>query len=235
MQAGDGGREPMFNLPTVIVAFVLLTVGIFLGRTYYLGQEGGVSFLLTFSFMPMRYSFLATGVAFPGGWGAAVWSPFTYMLLSASPQNLIFDTLWLMAFGTAVARRFGAVRFIGFSLTSAVIGAGLFYLLSRSPDAVLIGPTFVVAALLGAAIRFIYGAGFSGMMGMGGEAWKAPALGLIEMWSNVRVLQLFGFIFLANTLFALLYASSGLDGRALLHNALGYVVGVLLFSLFDRR
>ena len=49
------------------------------------------------------------------------------------------------------------------------------------------------------------------------------------------LLQLFGFIFAANALFAILYASSGLDGRALLQNALGYIVGILLFSLFDPR
>ncbi|PIO98520.1 putative Rhomboid family protein [uncultured Pleomorphomonas sp.] len=235
MQSDNDNQQPMFNLPRVILAFILLSVGIFVGRTWYLGGDGVATFLLTFCFTPMRYQYLASGVGFPGGWPAGLWSPFTYVFLSPTPSSLVFDLLWLTAFGTAVARRFGAWRFIFFSATAAVVGAGLFWLLARDSQAVLLGPNFVVAALLGAAIRFIYAAGLGGIMTMGGDAWRQPALGIVEMWSDVRVLQLLGFIFAANTLFAVLYASSGLDGRMLLHNALGYIAGILLFSLFDPR
>ncbi|MCM5558567.1 rhomboid family intramembrane serine protease [Pleomorphomonas sp. JP5] len=235
MQGDNDNHEPMFNLPRVILGFILLSAGIFIGRTWYLGGDGATTFLLTFCFTPLRYQYLMSGNGFPGGWAAGVWSPFTYVFLSPTLQSLIFDLLWLTAFGTAVARRFGPWRFIGFCAAAAAIGAGLFWLLSGKGETVLLGPNFVVAALLGAAIRFIYAAGLGGIMTMGGDTWRQPALGIIEMWSNVRVLQLLGFIFAANALFAILYASSGLDGRALLQNALGYIVGILLFSLFDSR
>lgn len=235
MQSDNDNQEPMFNLPRVILAFILLSVGIFIGRTWYLGGDGAATFLLTFCFMPMRYQYLASGIGFPGGWAAGLWSPLTYVFLSPTLSGLVFDLLWLAAFGTAVARRFGPWRFILFSAAASVIGAGLFWLLSGDGQSVLLGPNFVVAALLGAAIRFIYAAGLGGIMTLGGDAWRQPALGIVEMWSNVRVLQLFGFIFAANTLFAMLYASSGLDARTLLHNTLGYIVGILLLSLFDPR
>lgn len=233
MQGDNDNHEPMFNLPKVILAFILLSAGIFVGRTWYLGGDGAAIFLLTFCFTPMRYHYLASGVGFPGGWPAGLWSPFTYVFLSPSLQSLIFDLLWLTAFGTAVARRFGPWRFVGFTAVAAAAGAGLFWLLASDSEQLLLGPNFVVAALLGAAIRFIYAAGLGSIMTMGGDTWRQPALGIVEMWSNVRVLQLLGFIFAANALFAILYASSGLDGRALLQNALGYIVGILLFSLFD--
>lgn len=235
MQGDNDNQEPMFNLPRVILAFILLSVGIYIGRTWYLSGDGAATFLLTFLFMPIRYQYLTSGVGFPGGWAAGLWSPLTYVFLSPTPSSLVFDLLWLAAFGTAVARRFGAWRFILFSAAASVIGAGLFWLLAKDAQSVLIGPSFVVAALLGASIRFIYAAGLGGIMTMGNDAWKQPALGIVEMWSDVRVLQLFGFIFAANTLFAVLYASSGLDGRTLVHNTLGYIVGILLFSLFDPR
>ncbi len=235
MHGDNDNHEPIFNLPRVILAFILLSVGIFVGRTWYLSGDGAATFLLTFCFTPMRYRFLASGVGFPGGWGAGLWSPFTYVFLSPTSSSLVFDLLWLTAFGTAVARRFGPWRFVGFTMSAAIAGAGLFWLLAKDAQSVLLGPNFVVAALLGAAIRFIYAAGLGGIMTLGGDAWRQPALGIVEMWSNVRVLQLFGFIFAANTLFAVLYASSGLDGMALLQNALGYIVGILLFSLFDPR
>ena len=235
MQGDNDNHEPMFNLPRVILAFILLSVGIYVGRTWYLSGDGAAAFLLTFCFTPMRYQFLASGDGFPGGWAAGLWSPFTYVFLSPTPSSLLLDLLWLTAFGTAVARRFGSWRYLGFTAAAADVGAGVFWLLSGEPEAALLGPNFVVAALLGAAIRFVYAAGLGGIMSMGNEAWRQPALGIVEMWSNVRVLQLFAFIFVANTLFAVLYASSGLDGRALLQNALGYIVGILLFSLFDPR
>lgn len=235
MQSDNDNHQPMFNLPRVIVAFALLSAGIFVGRTWYLSGDGAATFLLTFCFMPMRYHYLASGGGFPGGWPAGLWSPLTYVFLSPTLSSLVFDLLWMAAFGTAVARRFGPWRFVLFSATAAIIGAGLFWLLSGDAQSVLLGPNFVVAALLGAAIRFIYAAGLGGMVSVTGDAWKQPALGIVEMWSDVRVLQLFGFIFAANTLFAVLYASSGVDGRTLLHNTLGYVVGILLFSLFDPR
>ena len=177
MQSDNDNHQPMFNLPRVILAFILLSVGIFIGRTWYLGGDGAATFLLTFSFMPMRYHYLASGLGFPGGWPAGLWSPLTYVFLSPSPSSLVFDLLWLAAFGTAVAHRFGPWRFILFSAAAAVIGAGLFWLLSKDTPSVLLGPNFVVAALLGAAIRFIYAAGIGGIMTMGSEAWRQPALG----------------------------------------------------------
>jgi len=233
MQGNNDNYEPMLNLPSAIIGFLLLSVGVFLGRTYYLSEDAAATFLLTFGFTPLRYEFLASGVAFPGGWAAGAWSSVTYVFLSNSPSNMIFDLLWLTAFGSAVARRFGAIRFVLFVMAAAIIGAGLFWLVSKDAQSLLTGPSFVVAALLGAAIRFIYAGGIGGIMSFGGDSWKRPALGIIEMWSNVQVLQLLGFIFAANTLFAVLYASSGLDGRALLLNGLGYLVGIALFSAFD--
>ncbi len=123
MQGDNDNHEPMFNLPRVILGFILLSAGIFIGRTWYLGGDGATTFLLTFCFTPLRYQYLMSGNGFPGGWAAGIWSPFTYVFLSPTLQSLIFDLLWLTAFGTAVARRFGPWRFIGFCAAAAAIGA----------------------------------------------------------------------------------------------------------------
>lgn len=235
--AGNGGepREPMFNLPPAILVFLFVAAAVFVGQRYYLGPEARLDFIATFCFSPLRYRLLAAGASVPGGWGAGLWTPFTYIFVESSLGNLVFNLLWLMAFGSAVAFRFGSGRFVLFCAVSSAIGAALYAMLFNASGDILYGPSFVVAALLGASIRFLYAGGITGILGAGPERWHAPALGLVEMWSNVGVLQLFGFIFAANALFALLYASSGIDARALLFNALGYVAGILLFSLFDRR
>jgi membrane associated rhomboid family serine protease len=227
-------REPMFNLPPAIAVFVFLSLAIFVGQTYYLTGDARMSFVETFCFSPLRYPLLVSGVTVAGGWFAAIWTPFTYIFINPRLSNLVFDMFWLMAFGSAVAFRLGSVRCVVFSLVAAVVGAGLFSLIAGGDANILFGPSFVVGAHLGAAVRFLYAREFSDLVSVHAR-WDGPALGLIEMWSNVKVLQLFGFIFAANALFSLLYASNGVDIRDIILNTLAYFVGMLLLSIFDRK
>ena len=48
----------------------------------------------------------------PGGAGAEIWTFFTYALLHADWMHLGFNAVWLLAFGSPVARRFGMPRFL---------------------------------------------------------------------------------------------------------------------------
>ena len=66
-----------------------------------------------FAFVPARYdaSALTDGIL-PGGSGAEVWTFFTYALLHADWTHLGFNAVWLLAFASPVARRFGALRFL---------------------------------------------------------------------------------------------------------------------------
>ncbi len=48
------------------------------------------------------------GGILPGGFGAQIWTFFTYALIHADLMHLGFNALWLLAFGSPVARRFGA-------------------------------------------------------------------------------------------------------------------------------
>jgi membrane associated rhomboid family serine protease len=225
------GQEPMFNLPSVIVVFIFVSVAVFVGQKYYLVESGAENFFLTFCFTPVRY---VAGVIMPGGAGAEVWSPFTYVFINTSLSDLVFEMLWMMAFGSALAFRFGPFRFALFSLVAAVIGAAVFWLLSGDPQTVLIGPSFMISAQLGGAVRFVYQSGFSDMMNGDDNRWHVKALGIIEMWSNEKVLRLFGFIFIANALFAFVFGSNGGLSVTILMNVIGYISGILLFSIFDR-
>ena len=51
-------------------------------------------------------------VDFPGGAGAKVWTFVTYSLLHANLSHIGFNVLWLLPFGSALARRFGAVALL---------------------------------------------------------------------------------------------------------------------------
>ena len=80
-------------------------------------------FLLTFAFIPARYGTdLVVGGALPGGFGADLWTFFTYAFLHADLLHLGVNLAWLLPFGTALARRFGTWRYVAFMLVVAAAG-----------------------------------------------------------------------------------------------------------------
>ena len=63
-----------------------------------------------FGFIPKRYNSTLLNITFPGGAGAKVWTFVTYSLLHANLSHIGFNVLWLLPFGSALARRFGACQ-----------------------------------------------------------------------------------------------------------------------------
>jgi len=108
-------REPIFNIPTVVVALLFALAGVHLVRTLLLSTEQDVELLLTFAFIPARYdSSIVLGGALPGGGGAQVWTFVSYALLHADWTHYCLNAIWLLPFGSALARRFGAARYLVF-------------------------------------------------------------------------------------------------------------------------
>ena len=67
-----------------------------------------MEFLLTFAFIPARYdTSMVLGGVLPGGFGAELWTFVTYALIHADWTHFGVNAVWLLPFGSAVARRFG--------------------------------------------------------------------------------------------------------------------------------
>ena len=116
--------EPMFNVPAAVVATVVVLVGVHAVRMLVLTDEEDLQFLLTFAFIPARYDIdLVIGGSFPGGFGADLWTFFTYAFLHADLLHIGLNLAWLLPFGTALARRFGTWRYAAFMLVVAAAGA----------------------------------------------------------------------------------------------------------------
>ena len=116
--------EPMFNVPRVVIATIAVLVLVHVVRIFVLSDDQDVQFLLTFAFIPARYGTdLAVSGAFPGGFGADLWTFFTYAFIHADLMHLGLNLAWLVPFGTALARRFGAWRYTVFMLVMAAAGA----------------------------------------------------------------------------------------------------------------
>ena len=126
-------------------------------RIFVLTDEQDVRFLLTFAFIPARYGTdLAVTGAFPGGFGADLWTFFTYAFIHADLMHLGLNLAWLVPFGTALARRFGAWRYTLFMLVMAAAGA-LAHLVSHlGAMEPMIGASAAISGAMAAAMRFVF-------------------------------------------------------------------------------
>src|SRR5262249_29887845 len=67
--------EPIFNVPAVVVALIAACVVVHLARAYVLTDDEDIEFLVTFAFIPARYSPVSVfNAELPGGWAADVWT-----------------------------------------------------------------------------------------------------------------------------------------------------------------
>jgi len=88
-------REPIFNIPPVVLAVLAVLALVHLVRTLLLTEQQDIEFLLTFAFIPARYdNSVVLGGTLPGG-GADIWTFVTYALIHAD-----WLTLALMRFGS---------------------------------------------------------------------------------------------------------------------------------------
>ena len=225
-------QPPIFNLPRVIIACVAVLVGIHTARVVLLTQPADFDFVLRFAFIPQRaLEPEIFGAAIPGGPAAAWWSFVTYALLHADWSHLIINGLWLAAFGSPLAWRFGTARFLLFSAAGAVFGALLFLLFNSGEGRLMIGASAVVSAHMAGASRFVFSAGgpFRGLSGS--ASFRFPAPPLLEIMADRRVLTFVGVWFAINLMFGLWGGQFG--AIAWEAHIGGFLAGLLLFSAFD--
>ena len=228
-------REPILTLPGALTAYVLLLAVIHL--RVLLPPELENWTIDVFGFIPKRYDSTLLAIDFPGGEGAKVWTFVTYSLLHANLSHIGFNVLWLLPFGSALARRFGAIRFFLFMAVTAAAGALAHLVTHEHAIAPMIGASASVSGAMAAAIRFAFARGsfLSFSRGDADAAAKVPALPLMRALRNGRVLGFLGIWFAVNIIFGVGSIAIGADGASVAWQAHigGFLAGLLLFSLFD--
>jgi membrane associated rhomboid family serine protease len=231
----DLPREPILTLPPALTAYVLLLAIIHLRVLLPLEWEDWT--IDVFGFIPKRYDSALVNLTFPGGEGAKVWSFVTYSLLHANLSHIGFNVLWLLPFGSALARRFGAVRFFLFMAVTAVAGALAHLVTHEHAVAPMIGASASVSGTMAAAIRFAFvqGSFLSFSRGDADAAAKVPALSLWRALRNPRVVAFLAVWFGVNIIFGVGSIAIGTDGASVAWQAHigGFFAGLILFSLFD--
>ncbi|MFG1263960.1 rhomboid family intramembrane serine protease [Xanthobacter aminoxidans] len=232
---GTSHREPVFNVPGAVAVMALGLVAIHAIRVLLLSQDADIEVLTYFAFIPARYTLPDTMFYLPGGMGPKLWTVVSYALLHANWMHLIVNLVWLLAFGTPVARRFGSTRFWLFCAVTAAAGAGAHYLANSDAIAPLIGASAAISGTMAAAVRFTFAPGGALSSYRTIFADHQPAGSLRENFSDKRVLIFVGAWFAFNLLFAFGVSLPGTEDAEVAWQAHigGFVAGLLLFPLFD--
>jgi len=234
-------REPLFNIPPVIVALIVVMALVHAVRTLLLSDEQNVEFLLTFAFIPARYDNSAVlGGVLPGGFGAEIWTFVTYSLIHGGWAHFGVNTIWLLPFGSALARRFGALRFLAFFAVTAAAGAALHLATHAGQTGPVIGASAAVSGAMAGAMRFAFqhGGPLGMLRGDDEQTYRVPAVPLSGVFRDPRVLIFIFVWFGINLLFGLgsgsgLSITGGDQPIAWQAHIGGFMAGLLLFSWFD--
>ena len=231
---GEVDRSRVFNVPGIVLAIVLSNVAI-----YFLLRIAPERLAQIFEFSaavsPPR--FLA-GPAQNGGW-LRWFSPLIgHMFLHANLLHILFNCLWLMAFGAPIARRLGADRvfrsigtffgaslFLSFYLLCGIVGALVFIAVHPNEYTFLVGASGGVSGLLGGLVRF----GFNRTTLLGPEHAKFSSVlsRPVIVWSTIVTLMNIAVIAFGGAL------AGGMNVAWEAHLG-GYFFGLFTYPLFER-
>jgi membrane associated rhomboid family serine protease len=247
------GREPAINAPSPLLALIGLIILIHAFRALVLDPFGetDIAILREFAFVPARFTDwlglveaedirqalerprdvggavrLQLALVFLDG-SARLWTLLTYAFLHAGWEHAIFNALWMLAFGAPVFRRFGGATALAFLAVTTAFAAICHALLNQTASG-------GVSGLTAAAMRFVLPGG--GPLDLG-EAHLRPAPPLREALNDSRVLVFLAIWFGVNLLSGLGVPLAGdIDQKVAWEAHVGgFLAGLLLFPLFDRR
>lgn len=228
-------REPAINLPAGIIALLGVIVAVHLARTLILNERADVELQFWLAFIPYR---LIAGQADASLYLPLLWTPFTHAFLHAGWEHLIFNCVWLAAFGTPVAQRYGTRAMLILFLVSAAAGAVCFAVTVLPTNQWLLGASGGIAGLTGAACRFIFQ---PLLVATDPETGERHVLGrrlasIADLWRDRRAMPFIVVWLVLNAavpfLPLLIGQSVGIAWQAHLG---GFLVGLFLVPLFERR
>jgi len=220
-------RQPVFRAPAVVVSLIAVLV-VAHGARAMMPPHLSAEMINQFAFIPARYSpaFLAAHNADPGGWLAQAVPFVSYMALHNDITHLIINSLWLLAFGPIVARRFGGFLFLLFFVTCGVAGALTHLAFNWGSMVPVIGASGAISGLMAAGLRLLPA---QAPWARAGEEEMAPIFS--------RQILVFTAIWMAINLLAGL-TGLGVGGEAGLiawqAHLGGYLAGLFLAGPFDK-
>lgn len=147
-------RQPIFNVPGVVLALLALFVAVY-ALLAWLPEESADALTRLLAFAPARFDARSLDPP-PGGELASITSLITHLFVHGNMPHLVFNSAWMLAFGTPVARRTDVLRFLAFFFVCGIAGALTFVLINGTGEAYIVGASGAISGLMGAAFRFLF-------------------------------------------------------------------------------
>lgn len=226
-------REPIFNVPTSVLALIGVFVAVHIVREL-LPFEESVWLTFAMSFIPARYDGYASEI--PGGEIASATSFLTHMLVHGDITHLMFNSAWFLAFGGAIALRVGGLRFLAFTAFTGIIGALTFLAFHWGEMVPVVGASGAVSGMMGATMRFLFSALDMGSFAALRERPRSvPLMNLRQSLTDRRIIAVTVIWLLLNAITAFgIPGISEVGGVAWEAHLGGYFAGLLCFGFFDR-
>ncbi len=226
------GRVPIFNIPASVVA-VALVFGVLHVVRAVLPPEQSQAMLLALAFIPARYAALIPQL--PGGEWSGVTSFISYMFVHGDATHLIINTVWMLAFGSAIAKRVGNLRFLVFSALCGVAGALVHLGLHFGELVPVVGASAAISGQMAGALRFIFGA--SGTVLFSSQNIQSvPLASIRDTLKDGKFLLFLGVWMALNLLFGLDVVQLNDSGGGVAWEAHigGFLCGFVAIGVFDR-
>lgn len=224
-------REPLFMMPTSVIALIAV-MGLIHAFRSTLTWRTDLEVLAWFAFIPARYG--DEWSVLPGGFGADVWTFVTYALLHGSTMHIITNAVWMLAFGSAVARRFGTLRFLLFSALAAAGGAAVHLAFHPGEAVPVVGASAAIAGQMAGAARFVFDPnGPLVFRSTSDTFYRRPAQSLLGTLANKKALVFIVIFFVINLGVGIGAQVGEVMPIAWEAHIGGFLTGLFTFRLFD--
>mgnify|MGYP001828894647 CR=1 FL=1 len=225
-------REPILNVPRAVMlsAAAMIFMQVVLN---VLPPRPSLGVFLSLAMIPDRYTGAASEL--PGGYVSAVTSFVTYMVVHGGWLHLVVNVLWMLAFGTAIARRVSMAGFFQFSILCGIAGALTHLVLYWGEMSPMVGASAAISGQMAAALRFIFSAR-GGQHGQMPDFEHVPLASLNETLRDGRAIGFIIFWLVLNAYLGMSGASfgTGPDSRIAWEAHIGgFLCGLLTFGYFD--
>ena len=258
MTDATASRQPIFNVPPVVVLVIVVMSGIQAAQDL-IGDQAQADLLARLAFVPGRLTLsidpaavmvrlveamnqdagpdgpASVGQFFLGNGSLQPWTALSYAFLHGGWAHLGLNAVWLLAFGAPVVRRIGNARFLALFALSAIAGAAAHYAIDPLSLQPLVGASAAVSGCMGAAVRFVFAPPRPLPDAVAGAGHLAPRRSLLALATDRRAGAFLLVWFASNLVTGIGAVPLGLSEAPIAWQAHigGFLLGLLAFPLFD--
>jgi membrane associated rhomboid family serine protease len=146
----DPSREPFLRAPSSVIGLIALLIGLHAARILLFPGSESDGIFETYGLVPARYAGYNPGTVLE-----RILPPVTYLFLHGSWSHVLINSVWLLAFGPVVARRFGPILFLLFFVLCGIAGAVTHLIAYWGSTAPVIGASAAISGLMAASFRML--------------------------------------------------------------------------------